>query len=228
MQALAAAAQQAKTDTNILQVPPLQQPAQPTKKPGKRIFVSSANSLLGQALFDELRNDHIAIQPDADEFANKFFVTVNPRDAGSIPLPSQTMMKVLNYKTKPRTFKKKVQSCDYLVVDLMAAAVAGTMDEVEQVIKLVKAYQSGEGPKEQTLVLVSSVMTWANTAKKLAKKSAKPAAEDDDEESDQEKDVLYFTDKDFQLRNPPPKYQQIKTIEALAMAAQRVSRTLKV
>ena len=35
------------------------------KKAGHRIFISGANSLLGHTLFDELRNDHIAIQPDA-------------------------------------------------------------------------------------------------------------------------------------------------------------------
>lgn len=116
------------------------------------------------------------------------------------------MMKQLNFKTKPRTFKKKVQSCDYLVIDLMAASIAGTMDEVEHVLKLIKAYQSGEGPKEQTLVLVTSVMTWANTPKKLAKKFVKSAIDEDNEESDGENDVLYFTDKDYQLRNPPPKY----------------------
>ena len=31
------------------------------KKPGMRVFISGANSLLGHSVFEELRNDHIAI-----------------------------------------------------------------------------------------------------------------------------------------------------------------------
>jgi hypothetical protein len=31
------------------------------KKPGIRVFLSGANSLLGHSVFEELRNDHIAI-----------------------------------------------------------------------------------------------------------------------------------------------------------------------
>ena len=52
-----------------------------------------------------------------------------------------------------------------------------------------------------------------------------------EDESDTEGDnnkVLYFTDKDYQMRAPAPKYQQVKTIEMLAMAAQRASKNLKV
>ena len=47
------------------------------KKGGQRIFISGANSLLGHALFDELRNDHIAIQPESQEEAHKFFVSTS-------------------------------------------------------------------------------------------------------------------------------------------------------
>jgi adenylate kinase len=39
---------------------------------------------------------------------------------------------------------------------------------------------------------------------------------------------MYFGDKDYQIRAPALKYQQIKSIEALAMAAQRHSRFLRV
>ena len=35
------------------------------KKAGMRIFLSGANSLLGHSVFEELRNDHIAIQNDS-------------------------------------------------------------------------------------------------------------------------------------------------------------------
>jgi hypothetical protein len=48
-------------------------------------------------------------------------VTVNPRDAANVPLPSSSM-KVLSLKNKPKTFRKQVASCDALVVDLLSSA----------------------------------------------------------------------------------------------------------
>lgn len=61
------------------------------------------NSLLGHSLFEELRNDHIAIH--TGDIANKFFGTINEKDSSIVPVPSSSI-KVLDYKTKPRTFKK--------------------------------------------------------------------------------------------------------------------------
>ena len=147
-------------------------------------------------------------------------------------------MKVLNHKTKPKTFRKKVLSCDLLVMDLMSAALSGGLDEIDQVVKAVKEHHSTPTSfaKEQTLILVSSVMTWISTPKKQKKDypskvndNGEPILRED--ESDNEGDnskVLYFTDKDYQRRAPAPKYQQVKTIEMLAMAAQRASKNLKV
>ena len=72
-----------------------------TNGKGHRIFINSVNSLLGHSIFEELRNDHIAIH--TGETPHKFFGTVNQKE--SIPLPSSSI-KILNSKTKPRTFKK--------------------------------------------------------------------------------------------------------------------------
>lgn len=96
-------------------------------------------------MFEELRNDHIAIQSDTTEFEHRFYTTLNQRDASSISLPSPSM-KVLNHKTKPRTFKKKIQSCDLLIMDLMSAAMSGGLDEIEQVIKMIKDLHSSPTP----------------------------------------------------------------------------------
>lgn len=74
-------------------------------------------------------------------------------------------MKVLNPQKKPKTFKKKVLSCDLFIMDMMTAALSGSLDEIEQVVKAVKELHATGAPgglKEQTIVLVSSVMTWAN------------------------------------------------------------------
>jgi hypothetical protein len=85
-------------------------------------------------------------------------------------------MKVLNARTKPKNFKAKVLASDLIVMDLLGAAVSGGLEEVEKVIKIIKDHHSSPSAivKDQTIILVSSVMTWINTAKKPA--SAKKAA----------------------------------------------------
>jgi hypothetical protein len=77
-------------------------------------------------------------------------------------------MKVVNARTKPKNFKAKVLSSDLIVLDLLSAAVSGGLDEVEKVLKIIKDHHSSPSAivKDQTIVLVSSVMTWINTVKK--------------------------------------------------------------
>ena len=70
-----------------------------------KFFVSNVNSLIGHSLFEELRNDHIAIH--SGETPHKFFGTVNHKDSLTVPVPS-SFIKVLNSKTKPHTFKKQI------------------------------------------------------------------------------------------------------------------------
>lgn len=47
---------------------------------------------------------------------------------------------------------------------------------LEKVVKIIKDYHSEQkgDMKEQTLVLVSTVMTWINTPKKVKKEQKKP------------------------------------------------------
>jgi hypothetical protein len=134
------------------------------KQKGKRIFISSANSLLGHSLFDELRNDHIAIQRDATEESHKFFASLNPKEAATVPLPSSTI-RVLNHRTKPKMFKKKLPTCDWLIMDMLSAALSGTLDEVELVVRTIKDLHANPTAqtKDQTIVLISSVITWSQT-----------------------------------------------------------------
>lgn len=171
------------------------------KKPAMRVFLSGANSLLGHSVFEELRNDHIAIQNDSQEEEHRFYVTVNQKDVNTIALPS-TSMKILNSRSKPKTFKKKILSCDLLVMDMLGAALSGSLDDIEKVVRLVKDAHSEQRSdlKEQTIVLVSTVMTWINTPKKMKKEGAEGSTDDDS-------NVLHFTDQDFNQRIPSPKYQ---------------------
>jgi len=89
--------------------------------------------LIGHSLFEELRNDHIAIH--TGETPHKFFGTINQKDKETIPVPSQSI-KVLNSKSKPRTFKKQIASCDIFILDMMSGN--GDSEDVEYIIKTLK------------------------------------------------------------------------------------------
>ena len=101
---------------------------------GHRIFINGVNSLIGHSLFEELRNDHIAIH--TGETPHKFYGTINQKEIESVPVPSNSI-KILNNKSKPRTFKKQIASCDIFVLDLMSSTA--DYEEVEYVIKMLKA-----------------------------------------------------------------------------------------
>ena len=90
-------------------------------------------------------------------------------------------------------------------------------EEVEYIIKMLKSPEFQQDDKERTLVIVSSVMTWLNTPKKMKKNFPKPKVEDSDteipvnkkrpDESDSDgkakhhvpdsEKVLYFTDNEY-------------------------------
>lgn len=182
---------------------------------GLRIFISGVNSLTGHSLFEEMRNDHIAIH--SGETPHKFFGSVNEKDLQSVPVPSTTI-KVLNSKTKPKSFTKLVSKCDIMILDLMAPSC--DCGEAEFLIKSLK--QQPEFQQERVLIVLSPPTTWAHTPKKLKKNFPRPKPEDSDmeekkqlreDESDSENalvadgdKVLYYTDKDYGSRVPPPRY----------------------
>lgn len=81
-------------------------------------------------------------------------------------------------------------------------------------------------------------MTWMHTPKKLKKNVPKRAEDSDadeshgpfkrEDESDSEDGVLYFLDGDYAQRVPNPRYQQVKTLELMAMSAQKLNPHLRV
>ena len=205
---------------------------------GLRVFISGVNSLVGHSLFEELRNDHLAIH--SGEAPRRFFGSLNEQEP--VAAPSQTI-KLLNCKTKPKTFAKLVAKCDVLVLNLTAP----TCDCGEAELA-IKSLRQAEAQQERVLLVLSPPATWAHTPKKLKKNFPRPRPEDSEaedarrpreDESDSEgrdpakrppegEKVLYFTDKEFKARVPPPRYQQIKNVEMLAMAAQKAVKSLRV
>jgi hypothetical protein len=166
--------------------------------------MTGVNSLLGHSIFEEMRNDYIAIH--TGETPHKFLGTINSKEESTVPVPSHSI-KILNSKSKPRTFKKQVLGCDYFIIDLSNTE---DFEEVEYILKLMRSEEAG---KEQIVVVISNVMTWMNTPMKLMKHFPKQVPEDSDveemntvreDESETEDDplnpankVLYFTDADY-------------------------------
>lgn len=100
---------------------------------GLKIFISGVNSLIGHSLFEELRNDHIAIH--TGETPHKFFGTLNIKDADSVPVPSASI-KILDSKSKPRNFRKQIAGCDIFMLDMMGNSC--DYEELDYIIKSIR------------------------------------------------------------------------------------------
>jgi hypothetical protein len=75
-------------------------------KENKRILITSINGLLGHSLFETMRNDHLTI--NSENQPHRFLGTLNPNPAGGMltPPPSETAVKIVDSKLKPKTFIK--------------------------------------------------------------------------------------------------------------------------
>jgi hypothetical protein len=126
-----------------------------------------------------MRNDHIAIHSGGK--AHKFISTLIKKDEASTPMPS-AYIRVLDFKKKPKTFTKNVLMSDILIIDLQSGT---DLEEAEQIIKILRQPRADENFKNQTLIVISPISTWANTQKSAGA----------------------FTDADFSKRIPFPRFQ---------------------
>ena len=141
-----------------------------------------------------------------------------------------------------KNFRKHILDSDVVIYDLMTS----TFEEADHVIKTFKTY---EYEQEKVLILISSVMSWANTPPKVKKvlEDGEEGEEDEEEEEPPEEEeepsdneeaegeeqqegevdedappkpvVLTFKEKDFHLRVPSKRFQYLKTLETLALSS---------
>lgn len=133
-------------------------------KQNKRIFISNVNGLLGHSLFELMRNDHIAIKSEGQQTAHRFLGTLNSVPAGGMvtPSPSDTI-KIVDSQAKPKTFVKQVRGSDIIILDI--SQFSANLEEAEKAIQALKYQDEGVKPEiEQTLIVVTSVMSWSKTA----------------------------------------------------------------
>lgn len=104
----------------------------PKVRERKRIFISGVNSVIGHALFESMRNDHITLRNGKK--SNKFSGTLIQRDAANVPAPNE-QIKIIDSQRKPKTFGKSICGAEYVVVDL----VSGTdLEEAEKIIQILR------------------------------------------------------------------------------------------
>lgn len=209
----------------------------------KRIFVNNVNSYVGQALFQQLRNDG----PDNDD-PNLIFGTYMEKDSSEKPDGVKKMLK----RSKPKLKAKYLSECDVLLYDLHEMALTPqTAQDLQSGLEAMRKFTTDE---EKIVIIVSSVMVWGNTPRKLVLKEEKKApaegeegeakeeeqpppapsppedSEDEkdmsgadktlvkeEEEEEPEKDWVPWEEKDFPERVPVPGYERMKELEDLVL-----------
>ena len=119
-----------------------------TEVSGLRFFVSNCNGVIGQSMVDEFRNDHL----DDPLKLNMFVGTVNANENALPPM----LMKRIIQKGKVHSLRRFLLDSDVIIYDLQTA----DLEEVEFAIKTLSTTQF-EDPR--TLIIISSVHSWANT-----------------------------------------------------------------
>ena len=143
------------------------------EKRGKVYFINNVNTMVGQSLAEEIRNDHLLLDmsPETAPLQHSILGTID--DKSGAPVPSG-INKIVR-KQKIRHWKKYLLASDVAIFDLLTSS----LDEVMNAIHVLKTQDYEE---EKTLILISNVITWVNTPPK--KKPAKNLEESTDTDSE--------------------------------------------
>lgn len=102
-------------------------------------MITGVNSLIGHSLFEEMRNDHIAIH--SGEKPHRFLGTKSAsKSRENIQVPSDSIT-VLDLKAKPKSFQKGIYLSDIIVIDM----VSGT--DIEHAMHIVNTLSSPDTAK---------------------------------------------------------------------------------
>jgi adenylate kinase len=197
---------------------------------------------VGKTLYAELRNDH-AIKDPIER--HMFTGTKTDSDSGAVP---EGVDKVIDNELT-RAFRRDILDSDIVIYDMMNT-------KYEEVDHVIKTFKTSEYEEDKVLILLSSVMSWANTPPKVKKvnedgeeeegeedqeepEEDEPEEEAEGEEEEQKEEaegedappkpvVLNFKEKDFHLRVPSRRFQYLKTLETLALSSVKAQPRLRV
>ncbi|CAI2387186.1 unnamed protein product [Moneuplotes crassus] len=195
-------------------------------KKGKIYFINNVNTMVGQSLTEEIRNDHMLLD---EKFTHTILGTRCEESTAPIPSGINKIVK----KNKTRHWKKYLINSDVMVFDMLTSS----FDEVQNAIHVLKTQDYTE---EKVLVLISSAVTWVNTPPNKKASRINEEATDTESEVDKQADVensgidengntiFPFEETDLNARVPSPKFQSLKTLENQALAVMKLKANLKV
>ena len=192
------------TTTTAAKVRPLGE-TQPLK-----IFVNDANTFLGQAIIEEIRNDHQAFDSDTIA-ANRIVATLSDRENAKAPAG---ITKVIP-KNKKKAIYSSILTSDVVIFDINF----GSTDDVDSIVKFLKEQHQGIA-KPMTLIILSSVMSWSGTDPKKPRSEINADQSEDEDMTAEEKERMMTTDlldEDYLIRQPSTRFANLKYIENLVL-----------
>lgn len=167
------------------------------------VFINNLNTYIGTALYEEFLGE----KPEESDWAiySKYY----EKEDSSKPAFIKKMMKT---KSKKGLFRKYIlEKFDVLIYDLHC----GALDDLKQGIA---ALMKDPLEKEKVVIIISSVLSWANTEFKMIEDKPKkldddgnPIDKDDDEDDDKPQDEPIDIDNDPDA-NLTPEEKELKKI----------------
>jgi hypothetical protein len=164
----------------------------------KRIFINNWDTYVSQAVFNELRNDSKdpeTGEPNAD--ANLILGTYITKDSSSKPDGVSKMLK----RSKPRLSAKYIAESDLIVYDLHSGNVQDVRLALDAMKKYINSEEDGAGDGDKVLILISSLMAWDATPRKLEaliEPGTEPEEEKVEEPAEEKKDGSQNSDQEEQ------------------------------
>jgi adenylate kinase family enzyme len=196
--------------------------------PMKRLFVSELDTLLGQRIVEKFgkTGEYRIVGTLRDDPVRQGYAAEQAAERARKPLPPWVSEIVPGYLNDNVEFKRQVLAADVVVCPMR--------DSPTEAAAAVRMLRNEPFDVEKSLVVVSSVLTWADTYKaqraaELAEREAErraaieageepedePAADGDKEEEE----IPSFTEEQYQKRVPCPRFQAFKEVEQAAKAA---------
>lgn len=152
----------------------------------KKIFVNNINTFVSTAILEEITKD-IVEDPEEDDGGERpiIFGTYIDKDSTDRPNFVKGGIKKMLKRSKPLLAMKYLADCDLIIVDLHK----GDPNDYKLVLDALKKHKTDEG-EEKVFILISSLMAWQGTPKKLeelgAVKKEKKTAEGEGEKPEGE------------------------------------------
>jgi len=123
----------------------------------QKFYINNLDTYTGRALFNELRNDG----PDNDN-PNLIYGSYIAQDSSEKLAGVKKMLK----RSKPRLKRKYISECDVIIYDLHYGNPKDVLAGLDAMKKT--------GEDEKIFILITSLLAWDATGKKMVEKTSPP------------------------------------------------------